>query len=203
MARYGVFGWGIVAPRSPNIASFERHLESNDHWLSPFDGFGPSNFLVGMPEFEFAEYKPWVDARFPPSRFPQLAEKMDLPTQFAIGSFIQALGQNPGIEAELAALGTAAHVYIGSGLGALDTTRRISLHLHRAQRRWDHFWAQPERNDAFARYLAGDASEVEGEALPVHPDSVPEERESERYSSPTFIRKVRRSLISLRIFSAI
>ncbi|QQR75846.1 MAG: beta-ketoacyl synthase [Holophagales bacterium] len=175
MARFGVFGWGIVAPRCPNIEEFERHLASNDHWLSPFDGFGPSNFLVGMPEFDFAAYKDWIDARFPPSRFPQLAEKMDLPTQYAVGSFIQALGQNPGLEAELAALGTSAHVYVGSGLGALDTTRKVSLHLHRAQRRWDHFWAQPERNGALARYLAGDVTAAGDEPLPLHPDRVPEE----------------------------
>ncbi len=46
---------------------------------------------------------------------------MDLPTQYAIGAFIQALGQNPGLEAELRRLGTEAHVYVGTGLGALAT----------------------------------------------------------------------------------
>lgn len=156
MTRIGVFGWGIVAPRSRDVEEFERHLSSTESWLTPFEGFGPSNFLVGDPDFDFAVYKPWIDERFPPSRFPQLAEKMDDPTQFAIGAFVQALGQNPGLERELQELGTRAHVYVGSGLGALGTTGKVALHLHRAQRQWDRFWAQPERNEELAKWLRGE-----------------------------------------------
>lgn len=154
MRRVGIFGWGIVAPKAPNVEAFARHLESAESWLEPFNGFGPDCFLVGRPEFDFSDYKPWVDERFPPSRFPQLADKMDLPTQFAIGAFVQALAQNPGLEQELSRLGTAAHVYVGSGLGALETTGEVAIRLYRAQRRWDRFWAQPERNSALAEYLA-------------------------------------------------
>jgi 3-oxoacyl-(acyl-carrier-protein) synthase len=181
--RIGVFGWGIVAPRSATIAEFERHLESGDHWLSPFTGFGPSNFLVGEPDFDFTAYKEWVDARFPPSRFPQLAEKMDLPTQYAIGAFVQALGQNPGLEQELTALGGLARVYVGTGLGAIDTVRRVSLDLHRAQRRWNRFWAQPERNEALRHHLAGDGALPDCSAVPPHPDSVPEEERDDAADS--------------------
>ena len=166
MTRIGVFGWGVVAPRSRNIEEFERHLSSTESWLTPFLGFGPSNFLVGEPDFDFSEYRPWIDQRFPPSRFPQLAEKMDKPTQFAIGAFIQALGQNPGIERDLRALGTGAHVYIGSGLGALGTSEAVALHLHRAQRQWDRFWAAPERNPALARWLVGERDGVDEEPPP-------------------------------------
>src|SRR5690606_24113320 len=54
--RIGIFGWGIVAPRSPNIEAFERNLEASESWLSPFKGFGKSNFLVGAPDFRFADY---------------------------------------------------------------------------------------------------------------------------------------------------
>ena len=35
---------------------------------------------------------------------------MDMPTQFAIGAFIQALGQNPGLEQELRRLGSRARL---------------------------------------------------------------------------------------------
>ena len=56
--RVGVFGWGIVAPKSPNIEAFARNLEKSESWLTPFDGFGPSNFLVGQPDFRFEDYKP-------------------------------------------------------------------------------------------------------------------------------------------------
>ena len=96
--RIGIFGWGVVAPRSPNIEIFEENLKRATRWLEPFDGFGPSNFLVGRPDFEFETYKPWIEARFEPRRYSQLNGKMGNTVKYAIGAFIQALGQNPGIK---------------------------------------------------------------------------------------------------------
>jgi hypothetical protein len=124
VTRVGVFGWGVVAPRSPNIDAFAENLGRADTWLTPFRGFGPNNFLVGYPEFDFEAYRGWVEARFPPSRFHQLADKMGTPTQYTIGSFIQALGQNPGLEEELRRLDTGTHVYIGTGVG--DVSQRFT-----------------------------------------------------------------------------
>jgi len=148
--RIGVFGWGIVAPRSPDVASFARNLECADTWLTPFNGYGPDNFLVGCPQFSFADYRPWIAARFPPSRFRQLEEKMDTPALYAVGAFIQALGQNPGLEQELSRLGTRTHVYVGTGLGNLGAIGAGAVALDRAQRRWDRFWA--ERNPELAAH---------------------------------------------------
>ncbi len=176
MRRIGIFGWGIVAPRSPNIEAFERNLESSESWLSPFEGFGPNNFLVGQPDFDFAAYKGWIDERFPPNRFPQLEKKMGQPTLYAIGAFIQALSQNPGIEQVLSDLGQQAHVYVGTGLGDLPTIYDISLQLHRAQRRWDRFWAHPERNSALRAWLQKPKEEREADpTVPPEPSTVPEE----------------------------
>ena len=146
MRRVGIFGWGIVAPRSPNIDAFAANLASTESWLQPFDGFGPDNFLVGVPEFRFADYRDWIASRFPPARFHQLEEKMDLPVLYAVGAFAQALEQNPGLEAELRALGTAAHVYMGTGLGCVQTVANNTRALDRAPRRGARFW--PERNPA-------------------------------------------------------
>jgi 3-oxoacyl-(acyl-carrier-protein) synthase len=151
-ARVGLFGWGIVAPRSPDVSIFERNLESAGSWLEPFNGFGPDNFLVGRPEFELEDYRGWLAERFPPSRFNQISTKMGLPTQYAMGAFVQALGQNPGLEQELASLGTQAHVYVGTGVGDLPTIYDASLRLDRAQARWDRFWADAVRNSALRRY---------------------------------------------------
>jgi 3-oxoacyl-[acyl-carrier-protein] synthase II len=151
--RVGIFGWGVVAPRSRDIDAFERNLASSQSWLSTFNGFGPDNFLVGMPDFDFSAYKPWVDERFPSSRFAQIEKKMGKPTQYAIGAFIQSLRQNPGIEQELQALGTRAHVYVGTGLGDIPTIHDIGLDFHRAQRRWDRFWSEPARNSALRQWL--------------------------------------------------
>jgi 3-oxoacyl-[acyl-carrier-protein] synthase II len=155
--RVGVFGWGIVAPKSPNIETFADNLQSSESWLAPFNGFGPDNFLVGMPEFSFADYRSWIDARFPPRRFMQLEEKMDLPSLYAIGAFIQALGQNREMESLLQRLGGQAHIYIGMGLGNIGTIHNASIALDRAQRTWDRFWTDPSRNSELRRYLAGES----------------------------------------------
>lgn len=154
MTRIGVFGWGVVAPKSRNVAAFERNLESAETWLTPFHGFGPDTFLVGTPDFDFEEYRPWIEARFPPSRFHQLQSKMGTPTLYTIGAYIQSLGQNPGIEEELRRLDTRTHVYIGTGVGDIPTIHDASIALYHAQRRWDRFWAEPCRNSAFKAWVA-------------------------------------------------
>ena len=167
--RIGVFGWGVVAPKSPNVAAFESNLGSATTWLEPFNGFGPDNFLVGMPAFDFESYREWIDARFAPRHFQNLKEKMDFPALYAVGAFIQALGQNPGLETELKELGTQAQVYVGTGLGSLDTIHQASIGLYEGQRRWDRFWANPERNAALRAHAAG--TDVQADA-PAAPDSV-------------------------------
>src|SRR5262245_5328887 len=170
--RIGVFGWGIVAPKSPNIESFADNLESSESWLTPFNGFGPDNFLVGTPEFSFADYRSWIDVRFPPRRFRQLEQKMDLPSLYAIGAFIQALGQNQGLDTELQRLGSQAHVYIGMGLGNIGTISSAGLTLDRAQRTSDRFWSNPVRNSELHRYLTGES--LQGTDIPVNPAEVVE-----------------------------
>lgn len=152
--RIGIFGWGVVAPKSPDIAAFQKNLESSESWLEPFRSFGPSNFLAGNPAFCFDAYEGWINARFPPRHFRNLKEKMDTPALYAMGAFIQALGQNPGLEEELRSLGTRAHVYVGTGLGSLDTTYKASVALYESQKRWNRFWAQPERNSYLRDFLS-------------------------------------------------
>ncbi len=153
--RIGVFGWGIVAPKSPDIDAFERNLEQADTWLTPFRGYGQSNFLVGYPDFDFETYHDWFDERFPPAKFKQLNDKMGPMVKYAIGAFIQSLAQNPGIEAYLQSLGTKCHVYVGTGLGELTITTAEAVRYERAQRRWNEFWAAPERCEPLRRHLAG------------------------------------------------
>ncbi len=168
MSRIAVFGWGLVAPQAPDIDAFAARLAEASSWLQPFNGFGPDNFMVGIPDFEFGRYQSWIDARFPPNRFKQLRDKMDSTTLYAIGAFIQALGQNPGIEEELTALGSQAHIYLSTALGAIPTIHNTSIAYHRAQRRWNRFWSSPERNVALAEVLAGDAPTPDGLIDPVN-----------------------------------
>lgn len=155
--RIGIFGWGVVAPRSPNIDRFETNLATKGSWLAPFEGFGPNNFLVGKPEFDFSDYKEWIDERFEPRKFAQLESKMGDMVKYAIGAFVQSLGQNPGLEGALHELGSETHVYVGTGLGDFPMTYEISRSYDRAYRRWNRFWCGDDQNPELAAYRALDA----------------------------------------------
>jgi 3-oxoacyl-[acyl-carrier-protein] synthase II len=157
--RIGVFGWGVVAPKSPDIESFTKNLAASESWLAPFEGFGRSNFLVGEPSFDFSRYRGWFDERFAPSKWGQLDDKMGPMTKYAIGGFIQSLQQNPGIEQYLQSLGTSAHVYVGTGIGDLTIQHEQSIRYERALRRWNAFWARPERCSGLRDHLSGDTDE--------------------------------------------
>jgi 3-oxoacyl-[acyl-carrier-protein] synthase II len=177
--RVGIFGWGIVAPRSETIDEFAANLEAGGSWLAPFEGFGPSNFLVGRPKFDLARYRPWIDARHPPNRYPRLLEKMDPCTLYAVGAFLQSLEQNEGMAEELARLGQQAHVYVGTGLGAMSTLYEQSISYYRSQRRWNRFWAQPERNAALTAFRQrGEAPAGEAPPPAPEPHADLEEREA-------------------------
>ena len=165
--RVGVFGWGVVAPKSPDVDTFERNLERADAWLEPFRGFGPSNFLVGYPDFDFDRYRPWFDERFAPAKFAQLKDKMGPMVQYAMAAFIQSLEQNPGVETYLQSLGTRCHIYVGTGLGEITVQHDQSLAYERSIHRWNEFWAAPERCAALRAYRDdGDAS------IPVNPSTL-------------------------------
>lgn len=153
--RIGVFGWGIVAPKSPDIHTFERNLARSDSWLEPFRGYGQSNFLVGYPEFDFETYRGWLDARFPPAKFAQLKEKMGPMVQYAIGAFIQSLGQNDGIETYLQSLGMRCHIYVGTGLGEIGVIHEQTNNYERAIHKWNEFWAAPQRCVALQAHRDG------------------------------------------------
>lgn len=167
--RVGVFGWGVVAPKSRNVDVFAQNLEQAGTWLSPFTGYGQSNFLVGYPDFDFETYHAWFDERFPPAKFGQLKDKMGPVVQYAIGAFIQSLGQNPGIEQYLQDLGMKCHIYVGTGIGDITVTQREALAYERVLRRWNEFWAAPERCSALRRHLEG---EHDPEA-PQNPSEIP------------------------------
>ncbi|MBV9265339.1 MAG: beta-ketoacyl synthase [Acidobacteriaceae bacterium] len=179
--RVGVFGWGIVAPKSPNIDAFKANLASSDSWLTPFDGFGPDNFLVGCPEFQFGDYQDWIRQRFAPRLYQKLKEKMDTPAQYAIGAFIQSLAQNPGMEEVLQRLGSQAHVYVGTGVGAIGTIYDESIKQFFTQRRWNRFWAAPEHNSELRAWLdGGDGSRDKYADAPRCPESVSDPDEAEK-----------------------
>lgn len=153
--RIGIFGWGLVAPQCPDVRTFEQKLSEPSNWLEPFQGYGPSNFMVGVPQLEFERYRPWFEERFAPSKFSQINDKMGNVVKYTLASFIQSLEQNPGIEQFLQELGTRAHVYIGTGLGEVPIQHEQSVHYDRVFRRWAAFWADPSRCKALRSHLEG------------------------------------------------
>jgi 3-oxoacyl-(acyl-carrier-protein) synthase len=159
MKRIGIFGWGIVAPKSPNIEAFEKNLDKATNWLVPFGGFGPCNFLVGEPDFDFSDYQPWIEDRFQPRKYSQLEDKMGNMVKYAIGAYIQALNQNPGIEKLLQHLRTGAHIYVATGLSDFPMHFDKALLYYKAQQRWNRFWCREGRHQELAAYRAATASE--------------------------------------------
>jgi 3-oxoacyl-(acyl-carrier-protein) synthase len=177
MTRAAVLGWGLVAPGASNIKEFQTMLSAGGSYLEPFHGFGPDTFLVGKPKFDFAKYEEWLSTRFPPARFKQLKDKMDKTTLYAIAGFIQALGQNPGLEEALKEAGEQAHVYVSNALGAFPTIYSSSITLYKAQRRWNRFWCALEHNSALASHQNGESLLPDA---PIEPSGIadPDERES-------------------------
>src|SRR5262245_66684177 len=98
--------------------------------MEPFEGFGPSNFLVGTPKFDLERYRPWIEHRFKPARFSQLAKHSGGPVRYAVGAFIDALSQNPGIETTLQELGPDTHVYLRTGGADLQTLDHVTIHYY-------------------------------------------------------------------------
>ncbi|HKY31219.1 MAG TPA: beta-ketoacyl synthase N-terminal-like domain-containing protein [Candidatus Polarisedimenticolia bacterium] len=181
--RIGIFGWGLVAPRSGSIDEFRENLSSEGTWMQPFEGFGPSNFLVGVPRFDLEEYRPWIEERFKPARFAQLAKHSGDPVRYAVGAFIQALGQNPGLETVLQELGQRTHIYIGTGVGDLPTMYEASIAYHGAQRRWNRFWGDPRRcrmRELYAASAGAERERLRSEfGVPPDPETVEDEQERE------------------------
>ena len=115
--RIGIFGWGVVAPKSPNVQAFAANLEKASSWLEPFEDFGPSIFLVGNPAFDFSDYKPWIDNHFEPRKYSQLDRKMGDAVKFGIGAYIQALEANPGHSPGDVRVGPTGACLRGNGFG--------------------------------------------------------------------------------------
>jgi len=154
--RIGIFGWGLVAPGAANIDDFREKLRRPRSMLTPFKGFGPNNFMVGNPSFDFNDYKEWIDAHHEPRKFSQLDTKMGSMVKYALGAFIQSLQQNPGLDQLMTELGDDAHVYVGTGIGEFPIQYKSSIDYYKAWRRWNRFWSKPVNNSAMAAYVGSD-----------------------------------------------
>ena len=150
--RLGVFGWGLVGPQSPNVETFFKKLYDKNTWLEPFDHDGPTNFMIGKPDFDQEEYEKWVLEKHGKSRLTLLEKKMGNNVKFAISSFIQALKYNPKLEEVLPELGADCHIYVGVGVGDVKMQYESSLQYLYALKEWYRFWGSTENCKLLREY---------------------------------------------------
>lgn len=183
--RIGIYGWGVVAPGAKDIAALEALLRSGASAVktTPRPGLDQGLFACGDPDFDFDSYVPWLAERHGEPYVARLRSKMGDNVQFAVGATIQALSSQPGLEALVTKADDACHVYIGSGVGDLCESYKASASLARAQRVWNHHWAQPAHNAALRRFQAEGVvppGAVGAEAPPADPSALPVDSEERR-----------------------
>jgi len=92
--RIGVFGWASCA-KSPT-STFRRNLASSDSWLAPStvwaDIFSSALLNFSSPTTGLGS------KRGSSSRFSAVGKRDGSAALYAIGAFLQALEQNPGVE---------------------------------------------------------------------------------------------------------
>jgi 3-oxoacyl-[acyl-carrier-protein] synthase II len=179
MSRVAVYGWGLVAPGAKNLKEFEHRTATARCGLAPDRRLelGAGLFAVGDPSFDIEDYRAWISARHGEAYFSRLQAKMSDNALFALGSTIQALESNPGLEAAIREADVKAQVLIGSGVGDIPRTQAAYQEFQKARRAWFRFWAHPSRCPALRHYVDYG---VAPEGAPVPPDPQQLEPDSEQ-----------------------
>ena len=152
--KISLYGVGVVAPGAANLREFIALVEEGKPALSPMSEFYGA-FLVGKPKFDFEVYRGWISERHAPNKFSQLSDKGYTHVRMAIGTSIDALESNPGLEQALKKIDPRVFVCYGSGFGDIDSSFKAHDEYTAAERAWNKFWAHPERNTALAAHISG------------------------------------------------
>ena len=140
-----IYGCGVVSPGAANLNEFLEVVRAGKPVLEPAERLYNA-FLVGNPKFDFSVYQDWISERHAPSRYAQLNEKGGANVQFAVGTTIDALGSNPGLERALKCIDPRVFVCYGSGFGDLQSYFQANNEFNQAAQIWDRYWADPARN---------------------------------------------------------
>ena len=154
--RIGIFGWGVVAPKSPDIDTFERNLEQADSGSRHSAASDRRTSSSATPNSTSKPITPGSTSASLPRSSRSSTTRWDRWCSSPSARSSSRSAQNPGIEQYLQSLGTKAHVYVGTGLGELTIIHEQSLVYDRAQRRWNEFWAAPERCAPLRAHLDGE-----------------------------------------------
>lgn len=156
--KISLYGVGITSPGAANLREFLSLIQEGKPALSPIEELQGA-FLVGQPKFDFAAYRDWITERHAPNKFSQLSDKGYSHVRMAVGTSIDALESNPGLESALKKLDPRVFVCYGSGFGDLEAYFKGHDEYTAANRVWQKFWSHPERNKALAQHIAGQTNE--------------------------------------------
>lgn len=173
--RVSIYGCGVVAPGAANLAQFLEVVRAGKPVLEPLESLD-NGFLVGNPKFDFSVYREWISGRHNPSRFSQLQDKGMLNVQFAVGTTIDALEGNPGLEVALKAIDPRVFVCYGSGFGDLNASFVAHDEYVNAANRWNRHWADPARNEAVRAHRKGPSQDASAPQDPLTLEVDSEER---------------------------
>lgn len=161
--RVSLYGVGVVSPGAANLREFLSLVQEGKPALSPIEELQGA-FLIGQPKFDFEVYRDWISQRHAPNKFSQLSDKGMSHVRMAIGTSIDALESNPGLEQALKKIDPRVYVCYGSGFGDLQAYFNGHDEYKAAERAWQKFWAHPERCAALAEHIRG--TRVDAEAPP-------------------------------------
>lgn len=152
--RVSLYGVGIVSPGAANLSEFLCLVREGKPALSPIAELQGA-FLVGNPKFDFEVYRDWITQRHAPNKFSQLSDKGYSHVRMAVGTSIDALESNPGLEQTLKKIDPRIFVCYGTGFGDLEAYFKGHDEYKAAESAWLKFWTHPERNAALAEYMSG------------------------------------------------
>ena len=152
--RVFLYGVGIVSPGASNLNEFLSLVRQGKTALKMKENFFDT-FLAGTPQFDFSVYKPWLEERHGPKRFSLLNEKSGDLIKYGVGSLIQAVSSNSGLEKAISALDPKLNIQYSTGLGDWPIIQQSARELDKSLLKWNAFWAQPMRNKPLVDHLNG------------------------------------------------
>ena len=163
--RIFLYGVGVVAPGASNLPEFLSVVRQGKTVLTPKKSLFNA-FLAGTPKFDFSIYKSWLEERHGPKRYPLLNEKSGDLIKYGVGSLIQAVSTQPGLEQAISALDPNLRIQYATGLGDLPIIHKSARELDKSFFTWNAFWANPERNNALSQHLNGKKKQDNAPANP-------------------------------------
>ncbi len=163
--RVFLVGAGVLSPGARNLNEFLDVIRKGDSVLKPKASLS-NLFLAGTPDFNFDDYKAWIDKRHDPKRFSALKEKSGELIKFALGTCIDAIKSNPKIEKVMQDLDPKVSVLIATGLGDLSVQFQATEQLKKGWFNWNAFWAHPKRNKLCAEHIQGIKTDPKSPPLP-------------------------------------